>query len=318
MVDSQYAGGVSPIGVIEPFNQYQLQGLTGLANMQYNRPSAMGFMNGAQSAYQQALQSRPDINGMFNQGNQFYTQGGQAINQGLQGLTDQGFQQGISRYMNPYENEVVNRTLSDLGQQGDIARSKLTSGMSRPGSRSFGDTSGAMQLSNLAKDLFQQQGNTAAQLRYQGYNDATSNTLNQFNAEANRNIQGGQALGGLGGQRTNEGFQGLNALQNLVNTAATGNQMNWFNANQGNALLDKENQNKLAAGGAIQNQNQRLLDVVTGEQNALRNNDLTKLSQLAQLLGAFPNSSSGSGTSSQGGDVGNIAGLAKVFGSFFS
>ncbi|WP_373054605.1 hypothetical protein [Thioalkalivibrio sp.] len=128
--------------------------------------------------------------------------------------------QGISNYMNPYMDQVADRTLQDMERQrqlqmqgiGDQAIQAGAFGGSRHGvteaetNRGFGD-------------LF---GNQMAQMRHQGFGTAAELNMQeqmqnqQAGVEGQQlNLAGAGMLGNLGQMQQNMGLTGANALQNL-------------------------------------------------------------------------------------------------------
>ncbi len=296
---TQYAGGVSPIGAVEPFNDYQRQGITQMAG----GAPAMGFMNGMQQAFQQQLAGAPtggQIQGYLNTGNNL-------MQSGTRGMTDQDFNAGVNRYMNPYQQQVVQNTIGELNRQGGIQASNIA-GRVQPGQRSFGTTAQGVEQSQLSRNLLDLIAQNTGKLNYQGYTDAANQSVNQFNAERGRDLQGSQI--GFGA-----GFQGLQSLTDLINNANTGNMANQRNFAQNTS-------NTIGAGNLIQNQNQRLLDVVSPQIANRTNFNQQNLTTLKDMLGAFQNSSTGASagqptTLSQLGGLGMTAGSMGL-GSLFS
>ncbi len=340
-------GGVRSIGVIEPFNQFQKDALSGMGT--YNPQMVdQGYMQGNQQAYQAMLNAATGlpVSDLFSRGSNFYgtaqnnlasanQQAGLAnsqIQQGARELTDQDFASGISRYMNPYTQNVLDSSINRINQNAATTQSNLMA--NQAGRRSFGDSSSAIQLSELARNQLQQVGDTSAQLNYQGYTDAANNTLGEFNNERNRNLQAAQGYlqggnlynqgasiaAGAGGDSYNQGFQGLNALGNVIGAgnAANSSYINNFNANKNNQLQNYQSQYN--AGSAIQGQNQRSLDVVSGNLNNKMGFDNANLQNLAQFLNQFPGSNNGyvpAGPSSGqqiGGALQTAGGLLGQFG----
>jgi len=204
-------------------------------------------------------------------------------------MTDADFQSGVNRYMNPYEDAVVQSTLGDINRSADVQRGQLAS--RQAGRRSFGDTSSALQSSELQRNLMSQIGQTTGNLRYQGFNNAAQMGTQQFNQERANEFQ---AAGGFGN---------LSQLQ-----AGMGNTM------RGNYLEDLRN--KLGAGGQIQNQNQRMLDVTAREIYGRRDFPLTQLQNYGNLLGAFPTGA----TTQQNGPTGlqQLGGLGMAAGGLYN
>ena len=84
--------GVSPIGVVEPFNQYQMQGLSDLANYAPTT-TPQGYLKGMQGAYQQSLGQLGNIPiaQSFQAGSDLYNTANQQMQQGTREFTDQDF-----------------------------------------------------------------------------------------------------------------------------------------------------------------------------------------------------------------------------------
>lgn len=255
----QYLGGVNPVGIIEPFNQYQRGALT----TQAQGATPMGFMKGLQSAFQTQQAATPtaaQISGNFQQGRDLLTSGTRGVNQG-----------DITSLMNPYINDVLNSTLSRINQEYENNASRLR-GRTAAGQRSFGTTAQGVEQGILGKGLLDTIASTTANLNYGGYQSA----LDQFNKERARDLTGSQLA-------TDTGFRGFGSLSDLIQNAVTGNVRNQANfaTNVGNTL---------SAGDRIQQQNQRVLDVIRPEIEARRNFNLTNLAQLGDFLKAFPSS----------------------------
>lgn len=219
----QFQGGVSPVGVVEPFNNYQKSALTQLA---------------------QPLPAAPDYG---------------LVQRGTQQLGDSDYQAGISRYSNPYTQDVINSTIGTINNQAAQDRARLTGG--NAGSRSFGSSSGAIQLAQLDKNTLKQIADSTANLNNQNYNQASANTVGQWNTERNRDLTG----------------EGVNiASTQARNNMSLGNTQNLF-----------------SAGGAIQNQNQQLLNVLQPQIQGATNYPTTSVTQLANFLNSFPGSNVG-------------------------
>lgn len=138
--------------------------------------------------------------------NPLYTAGEQQVtNEALNPFTSESIQQ----FMNPYENEVVQRALSDVGGALDIQRVKDR--QAAVAAKAFGGSrQGVVEsLSNAA--AMKQAADTAAQMRAAGYGTAAN--LAQYAKGAN--IAGGQAVMGLGSARQQLEQAQLDALRNI-------------------------------------------------------------------------------------------------------
>jgi hypothetical protein len=108
-------------------------------------------------------------------------------------------------YMNPFEEAVIQQTMSDIGRQGRIAQQGLASQTVAAGA--FGGSRGQLAQSELQRNVLDQQARTAAQLRASGFESA-----------ANRAMQGAQLTGQLG-----QGIAGLG--QQFVGLGQVGQQL---------------------------------------------------------------------------------------------
>lgn len=304
-------GGVQTVGVVEPLNATQKSGLTQLAGPYTSPYQAPAYSNyqAASTAAQAAVPNTTTNNNIsstaYTGANGTLNQAGQLITQGATPLSSTDFASGVSQYMNPFTQNVINSTNSQLNQQADIARNKLMA--KSPGSLSFGDTANGVAQGALNKDLLTATGNADSALNYQGFNDAVSN----INNNQNRLITGGNALtGNAGGQTSLGGSAGSTALNNISNLAslsgvgnagaAAGQQFNTTNAT-----------NTIAAGTAIQDQNQKLLDATQSALAGQSGYSNAQLAQLAELLKSIPGSSTSvtpSQSTNQGTNIGSTLG----------
>lgn len=259
-------GGVVPIGQVEGFNDYQKQGITALAN-----PITAG-------------------DDYFSQAGSLFGAAAPNIQAGTRPMTDSDFNAGIARYMNPYQSNVVDAYKTQINSEADKARSRLMSSLA--GRNSFGDSSSAIQLSELANNTQQNLSSGISQLLYSGYNDAVGNTTTQFNADKTRQLAGGTSLGNL---------------------AATG--FNLGNIARSNRMQDITN--LLGAGSLIQNQNQRMLDAVNPDLKGVTNYPITNLAQLGQFLNMVPGGGNAVGAmDAQTNSMGKLGGALSTLSSF--
>jgi len=138
--------------------------------------------------------------------NPLYTAGEQQVtNEALTPFTGASIQQ----FMNPYENEVVQRSLADIGGALDIQR--LRDRQAATAARAFGGSRQGVVESLTNAAALKQAADTASQLRYGGYGQAAQ--LAQYAKGAN--ISGGQTVMGLGGARQQLEQAQLDALRNI-------------------------------------------------------------------------------------------------------
>lgn len=316
------SGGIAPVGVVEPFNDYQKQGIESLAT--YAPPSPTpDFLNGAGQSYGTAVQAGQSIpiSQQFATGKAYsdaaagdLNSSNSQINQGTQDFTDADFANGLSRYYNPYQDQVINSTIARINDAGNIARNRLQA--KAPGSKSFGTSADGIQGAQLDKNLIQQISDTAGNLAYQGYNTAAGYSRDDFNQARARNLQGaGQytsnagTAGTLGNNATSQGFEGFKTLDDLAGTGFAGNTAALNDANSKFALATQGATNKISAGTAIQDQNQRLLDAVQQAKTGAQNYDKTQLEDLANFLAQFSGGTATGATATSSNTLGKLGGL---------
>ncbi len=123
-------------------------------------------------------------------------------------------------FMNPYENQVVQQTMQDIGSQG--AQQQAQARANAVSSGAFGGARSGIMESELAKNILREQGRAAGNIRAQGYESARGAAQKAFEDTQQRRLASSQGLGGLGlqygqlsqadiGQMQNIG-QGLGAL----------------------------------------------------------------------------------------------------------
>lgn len=290
--------GVMPLDQIASFSPVQRDALSNIAT---TYAPSQGYMSGAGQMYRQATSSAPGVSGMFGQANDLYGRAGQFLTQGTQQFTPDQFQQGVQSYMNPYTNEVVNNTSQDIARQAAILRTGAggASGMAS-NMGAFGSDRQGVVDSTINRDALQQTGNTAGQLRYQGYNDASTNYLNQFNQGNANNLSAAGMAGQMGGALNSAGLQGFGQLGQMAQTGIDlqrGNQENWY----------RPQTMRLGAGNQIQQQNQSVLDAINGVRSAPTS---YLAGAAAPFLGGSNETASKPSTLSQLGGYGQLAGSA--------
>ncbi len=141
---------------------------------------------------------------------------------------------GMANYQNPYENQVVQASMRDIGNNGLMMQNTL--GAQAQAAGAFGGSRHGVAEAELAKGTQQQMLDQAARLRQQGFNTA----LGASQADLGRQLGAAGQLASLGNQSFNYG-QGINQqqmqqgamqqqlMQNLIN-AGKGQYDNFANA----------------------------------------------------------------------------------------
>ena len=110
---------------------------------------------------------------------------------GLMGATAA---QGMANYQNPYENQVVQAALRDVGSQAQQGFNQLDAQATQAGA--FGGSRHGIAQAEMAKGYTQQMADAAARMRAQGFNTA----LGASQADMSRQLGAAQQLAGLGAQ----------------------------------------------------------------------------------------------------------------------
>lgn len=99
--------------------------------------------------------------------------------QGGQGYTAQSFDpRSVSQYFNPYEDAAVQQALTDIRRQGDIAGNQQNAAAVQAGA--FGGSRQGLESAELARNVLEQQGRTAAGMRQAGFQSAMQQAQSDF------------------------------------------------------------------------------------------------------------------------------------------
>lgn len=116
----------------------------------------------------------------------------------------------VQRYMDPYQQQVVDATMKEMNRQGNIARTQAAAGA--VGAGAFGSTREGVQRAELDRGLADVKSRALADLYSRGYSQALDASRQDF---ANQQARQANLASGLG--QFGQGFQGLG--QSLQNTA---------------------------------------------------------------------------------------------------
>ena len=120
---------------------------------------------------------------------------------------------GIAAYFNPYEDQVVQQALADVQRASDIAGQGDAAQAVQAGA--FGGSRAGIVEAERARNLMDQQGQLAGQLRQAGYGQAMGQAQKAFEDAQNRQIQQAQIAGQLGAQYGQLGLAGQEAASKL-------------------------------------------------------------------------------------------------------
>jgi hypothetical protein len=142
----------------------------------------------------------------------------QVVNQSLTPFTGQD----INAFMNPYQEDVINRSLGDIETSRQMA--DLRDRQAATGAKAFGGSRQGVQAALTNASALKQAADLSANMRQQGYGQAAN--LAQY--ARGQNIQGGQNVMNLGGARQQLLQSQMDALRGIgteklgITTAAMG------------------------------------------------------------------------------------------------
>jgi hypothetical protein len=112
----------------------------------------------------------------------------------------------VRPFMSEFEDAAVQQALADIQRQGDIAGTGLRA--QAVGSGAFGGSRQAVAEQELQRNIMEQQGRTAAEMRQAGFESAAQRSQAAFEQGLGRQQQAAQGIGNLG-------VQGAQAAGNL-------------------------------------------------------------------------------------------------------
>ena len=137
-------------------------------------------------------------------GQQFLGQAGLAAQGGF-GQYDPRAGSGVAAFMNPYEQLVIDRTMSDLQRASDIARQGEDA--QAVGSGAFGGSRQAILQAERGRNLLDAQRKAAEGIRMQGFQQAAQQAQQAFEQARARQLQGAGLIGQFGSQFGTMGLQ---------------------------------------------------------------------------------------------------------------
>lgn len=114
----------------------------------------------------------------------------------LQGTGDMYSPDMIAPYMNTYEDAAVQQALQDIQRQGLLEEERLAAQAIQAGA--YGGSRQAVAERELNRNVLEQQGRTAAQMRNQGFESAAQRSQSAFEDAMRRRQQSSQLTGQLG------------------------------------------------------------------------------------------------------------------------
>ena len=207
------AGGIGGYRGLAQTGRQTLGGGLGVFNQGLGVLDATsGDLGQAGAAATSAARKLAEAGGQFQAGPQYTAQqfGGGP------GYTAESFDPAtISRYQNPFEDQAVQQALADIRREGDIAGKQQTASAAQ--ASAFGGSRDILQRGELGRNIFEQQGRTAAQMRQAGYQDAAARAQADF-ADQQRRAQAQAQFGTQTGLQAFEDAQRREQAQSQFGT----------------------------------------------------------------------------------------------------
>ena len=191
----------------------------------------------------------------------------------------------IQPFMDPYQQLVTQQAVEEMGRQGELARNQIMA--QQAGLGGLGGERGALQLSELQRNLTQQQSRRVFEDMSRNFNQAQNASQTAFENQQRRQQSVAQLLAGVGQARGQE----------AVRTGAGIGQFGALQANlagQGQNLLGQQTQLQSQLGALGQTQQQREIDAARQTQMQQLYEPFQRLSYMSDIF--KPSIGSGSST----------------------
>ena len=212
--DSVMSGGLAAAGGV--------RGVADAANMgvlagQETAQNILGLGNQSAQLGLNALQQLPEYGQRLEQQGQMTAGNIMSAGQGLEGVSAEFDPSNINKYMNPYEQSVIDAALADVARAGQQQVGQL--GASAVSSGAFGGARQGIAEAEISRNVLDQQAKTAAAMRQAGYESAGTRAQSAYDSAKNRQLQGATAGAGIAGQAGQAAMQGTQAGANIAGQA---------------------------------------------------------------------------------------------------
>jgi len=199
-----------------------VRGVADAANMgvQAGQDTAQNLLGLGQQSSQvglNALKQLPQYGQRLEQQGQMTAGDIMAAGRGLEGVSAEFDPSNINKYMNPYEQSVIDAALADVARAGQQQVGQL--GASAVSSGAFGGARQGIAEAEISRNVLDQQAKTAAAMRQAGYESAGQRAQSAYDAAKNRQLQGATAGAGIAGQAGQAAMQGTQAGANIAGQA---------------------------------------------------------------------------------------------------
>jgi len=199
-----------------------VRGVADAANMgvqagQETSQNLLGLGNQSAQLGLNALQQLPEYGQRLEQQGQMAAGNIMSAGQGLEGVSSEFDPSNINKYMNPYEQSVIDAALADVARAGQQQVGQL--GASAVSSGAFGGARQGIAEAEISRNVLDQQAKTAAAMRQAGYESAGTRAQSAYDSAKNRQLQGATAGAGIAGQAGQAAMQGTQAGANIAGQA---------------------------------------------------------------------------------------------------
>lgn len=235
----------------------------------------------------------------------------------------------LSGYMNPFQRDVIDTTMSELNRQELMQGNAMKDEAQRAGAFG-GDRMGVQQAENN-RNFDMTRASTLANLNSQNFLNAQGQATNDINRDfsaqqTNQGMNANMMQGGASGLAAlgQGGASGLGALGQGMAGLGQGqmqfgqNQMGSL-ANQGFNMGQQINQNQMQVGSMQQNQLQQILNNIMGQTQGWQNYGDTGLARYfgaTQNPGGYGTQTTSGSTSNNPGAMGILGGIGSLVGAF--
>ena len=220
----------------------------------------------------------------------------------------------VGKYFDPYEERVVEQTLSDISKglsKGDMAlRDQAVS------SGAYGGSRGRLTQEELAERVGRGAAETVAGIRSKGYGDALTRGLGAYESARGRDITTGGQFGGLGTGRFGLGSQagqGIYGIGSGIGGMFTG--LGGATSGLGSTLSGLQGQDKnrtMGMGAMGRGRNQALMDRAYSDFVGTYNLPMTTLGNVGSVVSALGPMAGGYGFAGSDQDVA-LSGAGSVY-----
>jgi len=295
---------------LTPLQIQARQATAGLGDFQGSLDQASGLYGKQEATVDQAMGFIPEARRMIGTGADTVAGGIGALRRGEEtalGSTRMFDPVSASRFMDPYEDQVVQQTLKDINRQSAQADIGLRDRAISQGA--FGGSRGRISQEELARETGRGAAEAVSGIRSRGYGQALGSAQSAFESQQARQAGLGAMQAGLGGQQAAIGAQQASLGGQLagLGAAQAGLGQQYGQIGQGIAGLGQQGQSQLGAQIGLLNQlgqqgqatQQAALSRQFAGAQQLAGEPLQRLIQGQQLLAGSPMGgiSGGTGTS---------------------